>query len=168
MTTSSSLRMGADRMPYFFLRSLERVAESILCLRWEGAAKWAFLDFLLLLVTSTCRDNRSRREGADIGKNTGRGIGKVDRRMDSTERSTNEATGSKGAHKFESSATHSPTTTAGSSEASMMRAPTLFPQLEHDVWPLQPIPPEISLGLPSLPLWRLSPSKSPKCYLFNL
>ncbi len=52
-TTSSSFLTGSDLNPCFFLRSFDKVADMMVYLMWEGAAKWAFLDFLLLLVTYT-------------------------------------------------------------------------------------------------------------------
>ncbi len=50
-TTSSSFLTGSDLRPCFFLRSFERVADMMVYLMWEGAEKWALLDFLLELVT---------------------------------------------------------------------------------------------------------------------
>ena len=48
--------MGTDLTPCFFLKSFDKVADMILCLMWEGAEKWAFLDLRLLLVTSEIND----------------------------------------------------------------------------------------------------------------
>lgn len=50
-TTSSSFLTGRDLKPCFFLKSFDKVADKIVYLIWEGAEKWALLDFLLLLVT---------------------------------------------------------------------------------------------------------------------